>query len=141
MENFTPVSAVIGGAIIGLSAAILWLGIGRVAGISGIVGNLWTTRMSELGWRVAFLLGLVAAPLLWRLAGGPMPEITLSASPLLVAAGGLLVGIGTRLGGGCTSGHGICGIARLSKRSIAATATFMATAVVVVFVARHVIGG
>jgi len=141
MDNFTPVSALIGGAIIGLSAAVLWLGIGRVAGISGIVGNLWTARMAELGWRVAFLIGLVAAPLLWRLAGGPMPEVTLSASPLLVAASGLLVGIGTRLGGGCTSGHGICGIARLSKRSIVATATFMGSAVVVVFVARHVIGG
>jgi uncharacterized membrane protein YedE/YeeE len=141
MNDFTPVSALIGGAIIGLSAATLWLGIGRVAGISGIVGNIWAARMSELGWRVAFLVGLIAAPLLWRLAGGALPEVTVSASPLLVVAGGLLVGFGTRLGSGCTSGHGICGIARLSRRSIAATATFMASAIVVVFVARHVIGG
>jgi uncharacterized membrane protein YedE/YeeE len=119
--HFTPLASLAGGLLIGLGAALLLLANGRIAGISGIVGGLLRPARGDIGWRLAFLLGLLA-------------------SPLLVAAGGLLVGIGTRLGGGCTSGHGICGIARLSKRSIAATATFMATAIVVVFVARHVIG-
>src|SRR6266851_4695648 len=103
MHNFTPISAAIGGALIGLSAALLWLGMGRIA-------------------------------------GGPMPPVLLPASSALIVIAGLLVGFGTRLGGGCTSGHGVCGIARLSRRSLAATALFMASAVVTVLVTRHIIG-
>lgn len=142
MEHFTPISAAVGGALIGLSAAMLWLGIGRVAGISGILGNLWTpgARPSDPAWRLAFLAGLLASPVLWKAAGGSLPALALPSSPALIAAAGLLVGIGTRLGGGCTSGHGVCGLARLSRRSVTATVLFMGTAVVTVFVTRHVIG-
>src|SRR5713226_6903006 len=137
MHNFTPISAAIGGALIGLSAALLWLGMGRIAGIAG---DLWTPRSGETAWRIAFIIGLIAAPLLYRLAGGPMPPVLLPASSALIVIAGLLVGFGTRLGGGCTSGHGVCGIARLSRRSLAATALFMASAVVTVLVTRHIIG-
>ncbi len=140
MEHFTPGSAAIGGLLIGLSAALLWLGNGRIAGISGIIGGLWTVRPGDIGWRVAFIIGLIAAPLLYGLAGGELPRIAVSVPPLLVIAGGLLVGFGTRLGGGCTSGHGVCGLARLSPRSLVATALFMATAIATSFVLRHLIG-
>lgn len=142
MENFTPISAAIGGALIGLAAAMLWLGIGRIAGVSGILGNVWApgAKPSDRVWRLAFLAGLVAAPGLWHLAGGPLPSLTLPSSPVPIVAAGLLVGIGTRLGGGCTSGHGVCGLARLSRRSIVATALFMGTAIVTVFVTRHIVG-
>ena len=141
MEHFTPVSAAIGGVLIGLSAALLWLGIGRTAGISGIVGNLWTSWPGDLSWRIGFIVGLIAAPLLYKLAGGWLPQVSLPGSSGLVILAGLLVGFGTRLGGGCTSGHGVCGLARLSPRSIAATALFMGTAVITVFVTHHLIGG
>ncbi|MGE0279048.1 MAG: YeeE/YedE family protein [Rhizobiaceae bacterium] len=144
MEHFTPVSALIGGALIGLAAAVLWLGIGRIAGISGIVGNLWTPgsqpQRADVSWRIAFLIGLVAAPMLFGLAGGTLPPIQLPSSPVLIVSAGLLVGIGTRLGSGCTSGHGVCGLARLSRRSLVATAIFMATAILTVFVTRHLTG-
>jgi uncharacterized membrane protein YedE/YeeE len=140
MEHFTPVSSGIGGAMIGLSAAVLWLTNGRIAGISGIVGNLWPARMGDIGWRIAFLLGLVAAPLLYRLGGGDLRRITLDVSSLIIVTAGLLVGFGTRLGGGCTSGHGVCGLARLSRRSSTATAIFMATGVATSFVLRHLLG-
>jgi uncharacterized protein len=144
MQHFTPVSALIGGALIGLAAAVLWLGIGRIAGISGIVGNLWTPgsryRHGDVAWRVAFLAGLVAAPVFWVLAGGIVPPVRLPSSPPLIIAAGLLVGIGTRLGSGCTSGHGVCGLARLSPRSLVATAIFMGTAIVTVFITRHLAG-
>jgi len=140
MEHFTPVSSAAGGLLIGLSAALLWLGNGRIAGISGIIGGLWTVRPGDIGWRVAFIIGLIAAPLLYGLAVGELSRIAVSVPPLLVIAGGLLVGFGTRLGGGCTSGHGVCGLARLSPRSFVATAVFMATAVATSFVLRHLIG-
>jgi len=140
MEHFTPVSATIGGMLIGLSAALLWLGTGRIAGISGILGSLLAPTSGETAWRATFLAGLVAGPLLYRAAGGSLPEIVLAGSPAVVIAGGLLVGFGTRLGGGCTSGHGVCGFARLSPRSIAATVLFMASGFATVFVARHLIG-
>lgn len=139
MENFTPVSAVIGGLLIGLSAAMLWLGLGRVAGISGIVGRLIGREAEDSAWHIAFVIGLVAAPILYRLGGGSTPEILLPSSAVLIAAG-LLVGFGTRLGGGCTSGHGVCGFARLSPRSIAATLLFMASGFATVFIARHLLG-
>lgn len=140
MEHFTPLSAAIGGLLIGISASVLWLSLGRIAGISGILGALWTPQAGDIAWRIAFLVGLIVAPLIYATAGGAAPRITVSVSPLLVVAGGLLVGFGTRLGGGCTSGHGVCGLARLSSRSVVATAVFMATAIVTSLVLRHVIG-
>jgi uncharacterized membrane protein YedE/YeeE len=140
MAPFDPVSALVGGALIGLAAVLLMLLNGRIAGVSGILGGA-LARERDSGWRVAFLVGLVAAPLLLGALGDPMPAPRLPASWAIVVAGGLLVGFGTRLGGGCTSGHGVCGMARLSPRSIAATLIFMATAMVVVAVTRHVIHG
>ena len=140
MENFTPWSALVGGGLIGLAAAVLWVGDGRIAGISGILGGLANASGSDIGWRVTFLAGLIVAPVIYALAGG-IPVVSIAAGPLVLAAGGLLVGFGTRLGGGCTSGHGVCGIARLSRRSITATVLFIAAAAVTVFVARHVVAG
>ncbi len=141
MENFTPLSALIGGALIGVSAALL-LGLnGRIAGISGIAGGLFSSAGPARAWRALFLVGLIGGVALYRLAGGPLQEIAPTPSlPYLIGAG-LLVGIGTRIGGGCTSGHGICGLARLSPRSIAATVTFIVVAGATVFVVRHLVGG
>lgn len=141
MSNFTPVSALIGGALIGLAAAIYILGLGRVAGVSGILGSLLRPRAGDAPAQLAFVAGLIAAPLLMRAAGAPLPTLTIEASLPVVIAGGLLVGFGTRLGGGCTSGHGVCGICRFSMRSLVATMLFMAAGAAVVFLARHVIGG
>jgi uncharacterized membrane protein YedE/YeeE len=141
MENFTPVSALAGGLLIGVSAALLlWLN-GRIAGISGIAGGLISGAASDRPWRALFLIGLIGGVALYRLAGGPLEEIELTPSLPLLAAGGLLVGIGTRIGGGCTSGHGVCGLGRLSPRSIAATVTFIVAAGATVFVVRHILGG
>jgi uncharacterized membrane protein YedE/YeeE len=140
MEHFTPVSATIGGVLIGISAATLWLANGRIAGISGIVGGFWTARTGEIAWRIAFLTGLIAAPLIYALAAGAPPHITIAVPLPLIMIAGLLVGFGTRLGGGCTSGHGVCGLARFSRRSLVATGLFMATAIVTSFVLRHLIG-
>src|SRR5690348_3949314 len=109
MVNFTPVSAAIGGTLIGVAASLLWIGLGRIAGISGIIGNLATAKREDVWWRIAFVVGLMAAPVLYRIAGGIVPPIEIAVPPLIVAAGGLLVGMGTRLGSGCTSGHGVCG--------------------------------
>jgi uncharacterized membrane protein YedE/YeeE len=138
---FTPASALTGGILIGLSAALLLWTTGRIAGISGIVGGLLRPAAAELPWRVAFIIGLIAAPLLYRAVGGATPVIIVTPSLPLVILRGLLVGYGTQLGSGCTSGHGVCGLARLSPRSLAATATFLLVALVTVFVTRHVPGG
>jgi len=136
---FTPWSAAIGGGVIGLAAALLVLINGQIAGISGIVGGLLRPRAGEFGWRLAFTAGLIAAPLAYAL-GGTRPTITIDAGyPVLVIAG-LLVGVGTRYAGGCTSGHGVCGLSRLSPRSLVATLAFMGTGFATVFVVRHVIG-
>lgn len=140
MTSFTPYSAFLGGALIGLSAVLLMLFNGRIAGISGIFGSFLALRPGETLWRFAFIAGLIAAPLLYRGFGGHIPFAITHAAPLLIA-GGLLVGIGTRMSNGCTSGHGVCGLARLSPRSLAATLTFMATGVGTVFVVRHLFGG
>ena len=140
MENFTPVASAAGGMLIGLAAALLWLGLGRIAGISGIVGGILPIRRKEAAWRAAFLAGLLAAPLLLGLAAGYSAPAPVLESVDLLAVAGLLVGFGTRLGSGCTSGHGVCGIARLSPRSLISTAVFMATAAATVFLVRHVIG-
>jgi len=141
MANFTPVSAAIGGALIGLAATLLMLLTGRVAGISGILGGCLGLDTPDKGWRIAFILGLILAPLTGSLAGYALSEPQMPASWGVIVVAGLLVGFGSRYGSGCTSGHGVCGIARLSGRSIAATAIFMATAVVVVAITRHVVGG
>jgi uncharacterized membrane protein YedE/YeeE len=140
MANFTPLSAAIGGALIGLSAVLLMLLTGRIAGISGIFGGLLNPDSSDRGWRIAFIAGLILAPLLAGWIGYGMPTPQLPASWTVIAAAGLLVGFGARLGGGCTSGHGICGVARLSVRSIAATVIFMLTAIATVAITRHVLG-
>jgi uncharacterized protein len=140
MANFTPTASFLGGMLIGCAAALLWLANGTIAGISGILGNLLTARAGDIAWRIAFLAGLIGAPWLYALFGGT-PAIRLDASVPLILIGGLLVGFGTRLGAGCTSGHGICGIARLSVRSIVATCVFMAAGFVTVFITHHVAGG
>jgi uncharacterized membrane protein YedE/YeeE len=140
MTDFTPISALIGGAMIGLSAALLMLFVGRTAGISGVIGDLLAPHANFRDWRIAFFGGLLAAPLLYALAGlfghFALPDPVMPKWGYVVAAG-LLVGFGVRLGGGCTSGHGVCGIARLSPRSLAATLIFMAAAAAVVFAIRH----
>jgi uncharacterized membrane protein YedE/YeeE len=140
MDNFTPMPALIGGFMIGASASLLLLLNGRIAGISGILGGLLSRPPGESGWRIAFLAGLFIAPLVYVSFGGVLPHVTLNAPDGILVAAGLLVGFGARLGAGCTSGHGVCGIGRGSPRSLAATATFMATAILTVFLARHVLG-
>jgi uncharacterized protein len=139
IEGFTPVSALIGGALIGLAATALYALSGRIAGISGIAGGLLRPGTTDIGWRLLFLAGLVVGAGLTALVGAA-PMLRIEASWPLIVLGGLLVGYGTQVGAGCTSGHGVCGIARLSPRSIAATCVFMATAILTVFVVRHVIG-
>lgn len=138
-SNFTPFSALSGGMMIGLSAAMMLLLLGRIAGISGIVGGMLSRRdRGDLAWRVAFLLGLAFAALASRMFA-EVPRIDIDTDwPLLVVAG-VLVGFGSRLGSGCTSGHGICGLSRLSPRSIMATATFIGTGVLTVFAVRHLL--
>lgn len=141
MANFTPVPAAIGGALIGLAAVLLMLSTGRVAGISGIFSGLLNLRGEDKDWRIAFLAGLVLTPILAGLIGYGMAQPALPSNWTVIVVAGLLVGFGTRLGGGCTSGHGICGMAQLSPRSIAATVVFMVMAIVTVAVTRHVLGG
>ncbi len=136
---FTPWGALLGGALIGLSAALLLLFNGRIAGIAGIAGGLLRPRAGDIGWRVAFVLGLVGAPLVYGLVAG-LPSVQIDAGSGTLLAAGLLVGFGTRYGSGCTSGHGVCGLSRLSPRSMVATATFMAAGFVTVYLARHVFG-
>ncbi len=140
MENFTPVSALIGGSLIGAAAAaLLWLN-GRIAGVSSIFNGLVRPVAGETAWRALFLLGLIAGASLYT-AVHPAGYTPRAGFPLgLLIVGGFLVGFGTRMGGGCTSGHGVCGIARLSIRSIAATIVFLLTGIVTVYVVRHVLG-
>ncbi len=141
IANFTPLSAAIGGALIGLAAMLMMLLTGRIAGISGILAGLLPQGAGDYGWRIAFIAGLLLAPLLGSLAGYGLAAPVIDESWIVIVAAGLLVGYGTRLGGGCTSGHGVCGIARLSPRSIVATLVFMAVAIAVVAIRRHGIGG
>jgi uncharacterized membrane protein YedE/YeeE len=157
MSSFTPIAALAGGALIGLAAALLLLLNGRIAGISGIVGGLLRPKAGDIRWRLAFVIGLMAAPLLYRvivlwpeshrLTVSEYTQLALvtvrqvdTSVPVLVIAG-LLVGIGTRYASGCTSGHGVCGLSRLSVRSLVATLCFMGSGFATVFVMRHVIGG
>jgi uncharacterized membrane protein YedE/YeeE len=140
MENFTPSAALVGGALIGLSAVALMGLTGRIAGISGIAGGLLASTAGDTAWRWAFVVGLVGGTLLYRAGGGPLEVLQFSGTPLTLIAAGLLVGFGSGLGSGCTSGHGVCGIARLSKRSALSVATFLITAALTVYVTRHVLG-
>jgi uncharacterized membrane protein YedE/YeeE len=136
---FSPWQALAGGALIGIAAAMLVLLNGRVAGISGILGGLLRPARGDVAWRAAFVLGLVGAPAAWVLFHA-LPRPRIDAGYAVLVAAGVLVGIGTRYGAGCTSGHGVCGLSRLSARSAAATAVFMATGFVTVLVSRHVLG-
>ena len=138
MNNFTPISGFLGGALIGLASALLMLLTGRIAGLSGILGGLLSLNTSDRDWRVAFIGGLMAAPLLGAIFGAPLLHPSLQANLGVVVASGLLVGVGSRMGAGCTSGHGVCGIARLSARSLAFTAVFMIFAIATVAIVRHV---
>jgi uncharacterized membrane protein YedE/YeeE len=138
-NSFTPWSALAGGVLIGIATAMFVLLNGRIAGISGILAGLLRPVKADVAWRLAFVLGVVGAPAAYLLAGPfPAPRIDASWGALVVA--GLLVGVGTRYGSGCTSGHGVCGLSRLSPRSLAATAAFMAAGFVTVFIVRHVLG-
>lgn len=142
MTEFTPFASFFGGMLIGVAALILMALNGRIAGISGITSSAlppWTGG-AETGWRIAFLAGLIAAPLLYLVTRGPFEQSVSDNLPLMIAAG-LLVGFGSVFGSGCTSGHGVCGLSRVAPRSIAATGTFMAVAAATVFVTRHLIGG
>lgn len=139
--DFTPFAALLGGSLIGLSAVLLMAFYGRIAGMTGILTGLLPPTAADWGWRAAFLTGAIAAPALLMAGGGLAADfVSPVATPWLIV-GGLIVGVGAYLGSGCTSGHGVCGIARLSPRSIVATLTFMSTAAVTVFVIRHVLGG
>lgn len=138
--QFTPWTALAGGVLIGFAAAFLLLFNGRIAGISGILGGILTTTAKDMPWRAAFVGGLILAPLAW-LVFAVLPPIEINAGYPVIVVAGLLVGVGTRYGSGCTSGHGVCGISRLSPRSLVATATFMAAGFATVYVIRHLIGG
>jgi len=137
-NSFTPATALAGGILIGIGAAMLVLLNGRIAGISGIVGGLMLPGPGDVAWRVAFLAGMMGAPFAYSAFSG-LPKATIDAGyPVLIVAG-LLVGLGTRYGAGCTSGHGVCGLSRFSPRSLLATATFMAAGFLMVFIVRHAI--
>ena len=137
-SSFTPWASLAGGLLVGLAAALLLLFNGRVAGISGIVGGLVRPARGDVTWRAAFVAGLVVAPLAWALFAA-LPRLHVQATTPVLLAAGLLVGFGTRLGSGCTSGHGVCGLSRGSPRSLAATLAFMAAGFAVVFVVRHLL--
>lgn len=140
MEGFTPVSALIGGALIGLGATFLLLLDGRIAGISGILGGLLPPAKGDADWRFAFLIGLPVGAFLYVQVSGGVP-FTIDADFPALIVGGVITGLGVRWGGGCTSGHGVCGLGRLSGRSLVATLTFMATTFITVYVVRHAVGG
>ncbi|MCG8414994.1 MAG: YeeE/YedE family protein [Pseudomonadales bacterium] len=138
MENFTPVSAVLGGLLIGVAASLTLWTTGRIAGISGIVAGALFPKRADVAWRLLFLGGMLTGGLVYLLFNQGSMDIQIQSSPLTTIVAGLLVGFGTRLGSGCTSGHGICGIARFSKRSFLATSVFILSGVLTVFVTSHV---
>ena len=137
MENFTPISGLLGGMLIGLATTLMLLLNGRIAGISGIVGGLLTRKGSEVGWRAMFVAGLLLGAFVYMLATGGALPVRIEASLPIVVVAGLLVGFGTRLGSGCTSGHGVSGLARFSKRSIVATSVFTGAGIVTVYLTHH----
>jgi uncharacterized membrane protein YedE/YeeE len=136
--HFTPGMSLLGGVLIGISSALFILANGRIAGISGILGGLLSRKPGDIIWRIAFLLGLVAAPAAIFALTGPITA-TIEANTEVLVIAGLLVGIGTRYGAGCTSGHGVCGLSRLSPRSLVATLAFMGAGMAIVFVMRHLL--
>lgn len=139
---FTPFASFGGGLLIGLGAVLLMLGLGRIMGATGIMSGLvFPDSRSEFSWRLALVAGMIVAPGLIYVLTGSMPAIEVPISPLMIVVGGVIVGLGASLGSGCTSGHGVCGLSRLSTRSLVAVPTFMATAAITVFVIRHVFGG
>jgi len=135
--NFTPWTSLAGGLLIGVAAAMFLFLNGRIAGVSGILGGLLRPASGDIAWRLAFLLGLVVAPFAFALAA-PLPDAQVDAGTLTLVAAGLLVGVGTRYGSGCTSGHGVCGLSRRSPRSVVATVAFMLAGFATVFVVRHI---
>jgi hypothetical protein len=139
--HFAPLPALLGGALVGVGAALLLFGSGRIAGVSGILGGVLAPRTADRAWRVAFVIGLPLGALLWSSVSGRAPGVAMVAPPGLLAAAGLLVGYGTQLGNGCTSGHGVCGLARRSRRSFVATLTFMAAGALTVWLRGHGLGG
>jgi uncharacterized membrane protein YedE/YeeE len=141
MEHFTPILSTIGGLLIGLSAAIILVANGRIAGISGIFRGVIQPMSGDFKWRAAFIGGLVAGGAVMMLLTPSLFAVTIERSTLAVVAAGLLVGFGTRLGNGCTSGHGVCGLSRFSARSLVATISFMATGAITVYVINHMLGG
>jgi uncharacterized membrane protein YedE/YeeE len=138
--TFTPLAGLLGGSLVGLASAVLLLADGKIAGISGILGRSFFAAAGDLGWRVAFLAGLPLGAWLANRATSDALGFAITRSPGLLVVGGLLVGLGTQIGNGCTSGHGVCGMARGSRRSIVATLVFMASAAATVFAMRHVAG-
>ncbi len=140
MENFTPFSALVGGMVIGISATILLFFNGKILGISGIISRVLLGFQDKSVWQIVFLIGLIVGTLLYRLFFPDQLSLSIDASEKVLIAAGLLVGFGTNLGSGCTSGHGICGIARFSKRSIVATIIFMLAGMLTVYVVKHIMG-
>lgn len=138
-QNFTPLSAASGGLLIGVAVAILLFFNGRIAGISGILGGLFNFRKHDVAWRLAFLAGLTLSATFWQMFA-PLPVMQVDASLSTILVAGILVGVGTSYASGCTSGHGVCGLSRISPRSLVATLIFMATGMATVFVVRHVWG-
>jgi uncharacterized membrane protein YedE/YeeE len=139
---FTPLTSFGGGLAIGLGAVLLMLGLGRIFGATGILsGAVFAENREEMSWRIALIAGMILAPGLIFAITGQMPAINVPISPAMIAVGGVIVGLGASLGSGCTSGHGVCGLSRLSARSLVAVPTFMVTAAITVFVIRHVLGG
>jgi|SRR5262245_4021276 len=141
MEQFTPIASLCGGMLIGLSASLLLLSDGKIAGISGIVGGLLSPVKNDTAWRVLFLVGLVTGGLLFQIFSPSVFAIDISRSPSALIVAGLCVGFGTRLGNGCTSGHGVCGISRFSLRSLISTITFIVTGTITVYIINHLLGG
>ena len=137
-NNFTPWASLAGGILLGLASAIFILVNGRILGISGIIGGLLRPTSGDVGWRLAFVLGMLVAPLLYLLLAGPV-AVRIDASWATLVVAGLLVGVGTRFGSGCTSGHGVCGLSRLSPRSLVATLAFMGAGFVTVYLMRHLL--
>ncbi len=138
-NHFTPWASLGGGILLGLASALFILVNGRILGISGIVGGLFRPKSGDVGWRLSFMLGLLVAPMLYFLVAGPTP-VRIDAGWTTVVVAGLLVGVGTRYGAGCTSGHGVCGLSRLSPRSLMATLAFMGAGFVTVYLVRHALG-
>ena len=140
--TFTPLQSLGGGALIGGAAVLLMLGLGRIFGATGILSGLvFFENRQEFSWRAALVVGMILAPIVLFAITGSMPALTIPVSPAMIVIGGVIVGFGASLGSGCTSGHGVCGLSRLSVRSLVAVPTFMATAAITVFLIRHVFGG